>query len=145
MAVSQPRCPLQAPLCGGPSGSVMKQPLQGSGGFLCAALQGGLRGALSPACSARRGPTPGSCSLNRFRGAPHRSPFLGHTYPLAPVEKYDAGEVLADHRPGQRETPLSAHRLKAGPRRLGGPRHLTAETHPLKGKTCRSGRRGLLR
>lgn len=48
MAFSQPRCPLQAPLCGGPSGSVMKQPLQGSGGLLWAALQGGLRRGSQP-------------------------------------------------------------------------------------------------
>ena len=65
---------------------------------------------------------PGSCSLNRFGGLHTGPPSWGHTYPLAPVEKYDAGEVMADPRPGQQEAPLSTHRLRAGPRRLGGGR-----------------------
>lgn len=42
---------------------------------------------------------PGSCSLNRFGGLHTGPPSWGHTYPLAPVEKYDAGEVMADPPP----------------------------------------------
>lgn len=41
---------------------------------------------------------------------------------MAPAQKYDAGEVLADPCPGQRETPLTTQGMSAGPRLLGGDR-----------------------
>ena len=41
---------------------------------------------------------------------------------MAPAQKYDAGEVLADPCPGQRETPLTTQGMSAGPPLLGGDR-----------------------
>lgn len=114
----------------------------GASGLVCAALQGCLsKGSQLRLPSPARTNTWQLLPGTGFGGFHKGPPSWGHTCPLAPAQ--GSGRPL-NHPKAEGRAPAPGRRLEG---RVLGPRCLIQrpETHPPRGKTCRSGRRGLLR